>query len=219
MDLGSASGFAILAQSGISTTGTTSVVGDLGVSPIDSTSVTGFGLIMDASNEFSTSSLVTGKIYAADYSSPTPAKMTQAISDMQTAYADAAGRSNPTATELGAGEIGGMTLEPGLYKWGTGVTITTDVVLSGGENDVWIFQIAQTLEVASGVTVVLAGDAQARNVFWQVAEQATLGTTCDFNGNILSQTAVVLNTGASLSGRALAQTAVSLDDNAVTRAA
>src|SRR3989338_7131225 len=104
VNLGTAGNFVILAKSGISTTGTTSIVGDIGVSPIDSTAITGFGLIADSSNTFSTSSLVTGKAYAADYAPPTPTKMTTAVSDMETAYTDAAGRTLPDATELGAGD-------------------------------------------------------------------------------------------------------------------
>ncbi len=216
VNLGTAGNFVILAKSGISNTGTTLITGDIGVSPIDSTGITGFGLIMDASNEFATSSLITGKIYAADYTPPTPNTMTTAVSDMETAYTDAAGRTNPTATELGAGNIGGMTLAPGLYTWGTGVTIPTDVTISGGANDVWIFQIAQDLDISSATQVKLSGGAQAKNIFWQVAGVTTLGTTSSFNGIILSQTAIVINTGATLNGRALAQTAVTLDANAVT---
>ncbi|MBI2445173.1 DUF3494 domain-containing protein [Candidatus Micrarchaeota archaeon] len=216
VNLGTAGSFAILSKSGISTTGTTSIVGDIGVSPIDSTAITGFGLIMHSSNEYATSSLLTGKAYAADYTAPTPAKMTAAISDMETAYTDAAGRSNPTATELGAGNIDGMTIGPGLYKWGTGVMIPTGVTLSGGPDDVWIFQIAQNLDVGNGAIVTLAGGAQAKNVFWQLFGQATLGTTADMKGTILSQTSIAINTGAKLNGRALAQTAVTLDANAVT---
>jgi hypothetical protein len=115
--------------------GTTSIVGDIGVSPAAATYITGFGLIADSSNTFTTSSLVTGKVYAADYIAPIPANMTTAISDMQTAYTDAAGRALPTAAELGAGNIGGMTLAPGLYKWSTGVLIPTGVTLSGSAND------------------------------------------------------------------------------------
>jgi hypothetical protein len=172
---------------------------------------------MDASNQFSTSSLVTGKVYAPGYAVPTPANMTAAVSDMQIAYTNAAGRTLPAATELGAGNIGGMTLAPGLYKWGTGVTIPIGVTLSGGANDVWIFQIAQTLTVSNGAHVTLSGGAQAKNIFWQVAGQTTLGTTSVFNGNILCQTAIVLNTGATLNGRALAQTAVTLNANTVVK--
>jgi len=214
--LGTAGNFVILAKSGISTTGTTSVVGDIGVSPAAASFITGFGLSAPPTT-FTTSSLVTGKVYAADYDPPTPANMTTAVSDMETAFTDAAGRTLPDATELGAGEIGGLTLVPGLYKWGTDVLISTDVTLSGGANDVWIFQIAQNLNLADAKKVTLAGGAQAKNIFWQVAGQATLGTTSNFKGIILCQTAIVLNTGASLNGRALAQTAVTLDANAVTK--
>jgi hypothetical protein len=96
------------------------------------------------------------------------------------------------------------------------VTIPTDVTLSGGANDVWIFQIAQNLDISSAAKIVLAGGAQANNVFWVVAGQTTIGTTAVMNGNILDQTAIVLNTGATLNGRALAQTAVTLQSNVVT---
>ena len=161
VNLGSAGDFVILAKSGISTTGNTSITGDIGVSPIAATAITGFVLIMESSNTFSTSARVTGKVYAADYAVPTPAKMTTAVSNMEAAYTDAAGRTNPTATELGAGNIGGMTLAPGLYKWSTGVTIPTNVTLSGGANDVWIFQIAQNLTISSDIRVILSGGAQA----------------------------------------------------------
>ncbi len=216
VDLGTAGNFVILTKTGISTTGTTSIVGDIGVSPAAATYITGFALIKDSSNKFSMSSIVTGKVYASDYTSPTPSTMTTAISDMETAYTDAAGRTLPDFTEKGAGNIGGLTLTPGLYKWGTGVTIPTDVTLSGGPNDVWIFQVAGTLGISNGKQVILSGGAQAKNIFWQVAGQTTLGTTSVFNGNILDQTAIVLNTGATLNGRALAQTAVTLNANAIT---
>ena len=216
VNLGSSGNFVILSKAGISATGATSVTGNMGVSPAAATYITGFGLILDPSTQFSTSSLVNGKIYAADYSPPTPTTMTTAISDMQTAYVDAAGRTTPTATELGAGNIGGMTLAPGLYKWGTGVTIPSGVTLSGGANDVWIFQIAQTLNVGNGAIITLSGGAQPQNIFWSVAGQATLGTTSDVKGIILSKTAIVMNTGARLNGRALAQTAITMDANAVT---
>ena len=218
VNLGTAENFVILSKSGISTTGTTSIVGDIGVSPIDSTAITGFGLIMDSSNQFSTSSLVTGKIYAADYTTPTDTIMTTAIGDMQTAYTDAAGRTLPDYTELGAGDISGMTLTPGLYKWGTGVLINSRVTLNcqGNSNSVFIFQIAQDLTLGDGAVIILSNGCQAKNIFWQIAGQATLGTTSVFNGNILSQTLIKINTGATLNGRALAQTAVTLDANSIT---
>ena len=216
VNLGTAGNFVILSKTGISTTGTTTIIGDIGVSPIAASAITGFGLILPAGSVFSTSALVTGKVYASDYANPTPANLTTAVSDMQTAYTDAAGRSLNAITELGAGNIGGMTLASGLYKWGTGVTIPTDVTLSGSANDVWIFQVAQNLNLSSATKIILAGGAKASNIFWVVAGKTTIDTTAVFNGNILDQTAIVLNTGATLNGRALAQTAVTLDSNAVT---
>jgi hypothetical protein len=217
VNLGTAGKFVILAKTGVSTTGTTAVVGDIGVSPVAASYITGFSLIADSTNTFSTSSLVTGKLYAADYATPTPAVMTAAVSDMQTAFTDAAGRTTPDFTELGAGDVSGLTLVPGLYKWGTGVLITNaGVTLSGGANDVWIFQIAGDLTVNNSAIVTLAGGAQAKNIFWQVSGQATLGTAADFKGIILSQTLVSLNTGAKMRGRALAQTAVTLNATAIT---
>ena len=219
VDLGLAGDYAILAKSGISTIGTTSIVGDIGLSPAAATFITGFGITMDASGTFSTSSLVTGNVYASDYTPPTPANLTTAVLNMQTAYTDAAGRTLPTATELGAGIIGGMTLAPGLYKWGTGVIIPTNVTLSGGQDDVWIFQIAKTLTVSNGVHVNLIGGAQAKNIFWQVSGDTTLGTTSVLNGNILCQTLIALNTGSTLNGRALSQTAVTLNANTIVKPA
>jgi len=215
VNLGTAGNFVILAKTGISTTGTTAIVGNIGVSPIAATAVTGFGLILDRSGQFSTSSRVVGKVYAANYAVPTPTMMTTAISNMQTAYTNAAGRTLPDKTELGAGNIGGMTLAPGLYKWSSGVIIPSDVTLSGGANDVWIFQIAQNLVVSSGKKVILSGGAQAKNVFWQVAGQTILGTTSVFNGIILSKTLIAMNAGATLNGKALSQTAVTLIANNV----
>jgi hypothetical protein len=118
VDLGTAGNYVILAKSGISTVPTSAVTGDMGVSPIDSTAITGFTLILAAASPFATSAQVTGKVYAPGYALPTPANLTTAIGDMQTAYTDDAGRTIPDFTELGAGKIGGLTLVPGLYKWG-----------------------------------------------------------------------------------------------------
>jgi hypothetical protein len=134
---------------------------------------------------------------------------------MQTAYTDAAGRTLPNATELGAGNIDGRTITPGLYKWSSSVLIPTRVTLSGGPNDVWIFQIAQGLTVGNSAIVTLSGGAQAKNIFWQVAGQTTLGTRANFKGIVLCKTLIAMNTGAVLTGRALAQTAVTLQMNAV----
>jgi len=217
VNLRTAGEFVILTATGVTTTGTTTIVGNMGVSPIAATAMTGFGLIADSTNTFSTSSLVTEKIYAADYAPPTPTKMTTAISDMETAFTDAAGRTSPNFIELGGGDISGKTLLPGLYKWGTGVLITNaGITIAGGPNDVWIFQMAGNLVVDNGAIITLVGGAQAKNIFWQVSGKATLGTTADVKGIILSQTLISMNTGATLSGRALAQTAVTLIANTVT---
>ncbi len=220
VNLGTAGNFVILAKTGISTTGTTQVTGDIGVSPVSATAITGFGPIEDPSDTFWTSSLVTGKIYAADNASPTPTKMTNAINDMQTAYTNAAGRTLPNYTELYSGDVTGQTLTPGLYKWSTGVQVSAGgVTISGSAKDVWIFQIAQNLTIANGAIVALSGGALASNIFWQVAGEVTIGTTAQMKGIILCMTNIAMNTGATLNGRALAQTAVTLDANTVTQPA
>jgi hypothetical protein len=134
---------------------------------------------------------------------------------MQTAYTDAAGRTTPDFTELAAGQIGGLTLAPGLYKWGTDVLISSDVTLAGSPTDVWIFQIAGKITQANGTKVLLSGGAMANNVFWQSFGDVSLGTTTHFEGIIMAQTSISLGTGASINGRLLAQTAVTLDADSV----
>ena len=217
--LGTAGTFVLLAKTGVSTTGTTAIVGNIGLSPAARSYITGFSDALNATNQFATSAQVTGKIYAANMAVPTPAKMTTAISDMETAYTAAAGRTLPDFTEKGAGNISGMTLTPGLYKWGTGVMMPTDVTLAGGANDVWIFQVAKDITVGNGAKVLLSGGAVSKNIFWQAAGAVTLGTTSEFKGVILCKTKIAMNTGAKLDGRALAQTAITLDANAVTQPA
>ncbi len=216
VNLGTAGNYVILSKSGISTVPTSVITGDIGVSPIAATAITGFSLMHTFGSPFATSAQVTGKVYAANYAVPTPANLTTAIGDMQTAYTDAAGRSIPDFTELGAGHIGGLTLVPGLYKWGTDVSISSDVTLSGGPNAVWIFQIAGKITQANGAKIFLAGGAQAKNVFWQAFGNVSLGSTSHFEGIIMSKTSISLATGASINGRLLAQTAVTLQANTVT---
>lgn len=218
VNLGEAGGFVILAKSGISTVPASAITGNIGVSPAAASFITGFSLSADATNVFSTSPQVTGMIYAADYAPPTPSNMTTAIGDLELAFTDAAGRA-PGVTELGAGDVGGMTLTAGIYKWGTGLLIPADVTLTGSATDVWIFQIAQDLTISSGVKMHLAGGALPRNVFWQVAGLVSLGTTAHAEGIMLSQTAITLSTGASINGRLFAQTAVNLDGNTVVQPA
>lgn len=217
VDLGSAASFVILAKSGITNVPTSHITGNLGVSPVTETAITGFPLTPDGTGVFSTTPEVTGKIFAANDAAPTPNDLTVAIGAMQTAFTDAAGRA-PKATELGAGDIGGLTLSGGVYKWSSGLLIPTNVTLDGAATDVWIFQIAQNLTVSSAVQVILTGGALAKNVFWQVAGAADLDTTSHLEGTVLCQTAIALKTGASINGRLLAQTAVTISGSAVIAA-
>jgi hypothetical protein len=218
VNLGAAGNYVVLAKSGISTVPTSAITGNLGVSPAAGTSITGFALTADATAVFSTSAQVTGRVYAPTDASPTPTNVGTGILDMQSAFTDAAGRA-PTATELGAGKIGGMTLAAGVYKFGTGLLLPTDVTLSGKATDVWIFQVAQNLTVSKGAKIVLAGGALAKNVFWQVSGLADLDTTAHLEGVLMSQTSIALHSGASINGRLFAQTAVTLEANAVNQPA
>ncbi|MDB4952566.1 MAG: hypothetical protein JWO36_135 [Myxococcales bacterium] len=218
-DVASSGSFVLLAKTGITNvTGSAVTGGNLGLSPAAASFITGFSLVADATNVFSTSSSVPapGKVYASNYASPSPSNLTTAVLSMQTAYTDAAGRTNPDFLNLGSGNIGGKTLVPGLYKWGTGVTIPTDVTISGGANDVWIFQISNDLDVSSAKNVTLSGGAQAKNIFWQVAGRVTIHASSHFEGIIFSKTGITLQTLASMHGRAFAQSLIALDNNAVT---
>lgn len=214
VNLGTAGNYVILAKTAINNNSTSAVTGDLGLSPAATSYIT--GLSLTNATGYATSAQVTGKIYAADMAVPTPSNMTTAVNNMVTAYNDAAGRPSPDFLELGTGNIGGKTLVPGLYKWTSTVTMPTDITIAGGPNDVWIFQISGNLSMSSAVKITLSGGAQAKNIFWQIAGQATLGTTSHFEGIILSMTGITFQTGASINGRALAQTAVILDGNAIT---
>ena len=214
VNLGSSINYLILAKTAITNIATSALTGDLGLSPAAESYITGFALT-DATG-YSTSSQVTGNVYAADMVSPTPINLTTAVENMLTAYTDAAGRPTPDFLELYTGNLGGKTLLAGLYKWTTSVTIPADLVISGTATDVWIFQISGDLDLSAAKHVTLGGGAMAKNIFWQVAGNVTLGTTSHFEGVILSQTAITFQTGASMNGRALAQTAVVLDQNAVT---
>ncbi|MES1189175.1 MAG: ice-binding family protein [Myxococcales bacterium] len=206
--LGTAEGYAILAKSAISNVPTSKVTGDLGLSPAAASYVTGFSLTKAGTSW--TSSQVVGNVFAANNDPPTPTVLTTAIADMQSAYTDAAGRSKPDFVNLGAGAIGGLSLEPGLYKWTSTVTIPTDVTLAGSADAVWIFQVSGDLQLAAAKEMVMSGGAQAAHVFWQVAGAVDFGANSHAEGVVLSKTAIKLETGASINGRLLAQTAVSL---------
>ena len=217
VSLGAAGNYVILAKTAINNIPTSAITGDLGLSPAATSYITGFALTN--ATGFATSPQVTGSIYAADMASPTSTNLTTAVNNMITAYNDAAGRPSPDFSELSTGNIGGKILTPGLYKWTNTVTMPASLTISGGANDVWIFQISGDLTMSNGVNITLTGGAQPKNIFWQVAGTVTIGTTAHFEGIILSMTGITFQTGASMNGRALAQTAVILDANAITKPA
>lgn len=208
VNLGSAADFAILSGAAITSTGGGTINGNVGASPIAGSAI---GV---------TAAQVKGIIYAVDGSGPAgsvvdPTLLSAAKGDLTTAINDAAGRSpTPSGPNLnpglipGSGNIGGMNLAPGLYKFTVTALITgSDVTLTGGPNDVWIFQCAQDLQLGSGIKVILAGGAQAKNIFWQVGTSAVLGTSSDFKGTILASQAITMDTSSTMEGRALAFTA------------
>ncbi|MDO9531341.1 MAG: ice-binding family protein [Deltaproteobacteria bacterium] len=201
VDLGSAGSFAILARTAITSTGVTTIEGNVGVSPAGD--ITGIE-----------PGMVSGNIHKNDPIA------TQAAADLNTAIIDAAARTGAT---LHDGELGGDILPPGLYKSSPGLAFSItakDLTLDaeGNPNAVWIFQMTETLILGSGVKVILINGAQARNIFWQVGSSATLGEACVLKGNILASTAITMNGGARLDGRALAHTAaVTLIANTITK--
>ncbi len=211
VNLGNAGNFVILSKSGITDVYPSAIVGNIGTSPI-----TGAAIHLTCTE-------VTGAIYSVNAAGPLPCRITNpsglttAVGDMQAAYTNAAGRSNPNFLNLGAGNIGGLTLTPGLYKWTTALIIPTNITISGGPRDTWIFQVSGTLNMSSAVKITLIGGAKAKNIFWQTTGAVTLGTTSHFEGIILGKTGINLKTGASINGRLLAQTAVTLQMNSVIR--
>jgi hypothetical protein len=201
VNLDCSAGFAVLAGSTVTNTGLSIVNGDLGLSP--GSAVTGFP----------PGAVAGGAIHIND-TLANAAKLC-----LTTAYNAAAGRT--TAPITVSGNIGGQTLAPGLYKSTSTLAISSgDLTLAGPADGVWIFQIASTLTTTAGRRVILAGGAQAKNIFWQVGTSATLGTTSVFQGNIMADQSITLNTGAVLNGRALTRIgAVTLEGSSVTKPA
>jgi cytoskeletal protein CcmA (bactofilin family) len=220
IELGNAKKFAILAKSGIATVPDSTVVGDIGVSPIATTAMTGFGLELDSAGMHATASQVTGNMFGADMSMPTPSVLTQAVTDMQTAYTNASLRttSDTDRINLKGGLIGGETLTPGVYAFTTAINIYDDIILQGESDDVFVIQTTGVLTLAVGKKVYLDGGVQAKNVFWQVAGDVSIGASSYMQGVILCKTNVVMVTASALTGRILAQTEVALQKAQVTEA-
>lgn len=218
-DLATPGAYVLIGKTGVTNvTGSMISGGHVGVSPAAATAITGLSLILDPSNVFATSVAVVSpsRVYAADYAEPTPTNLTSAIAGMELAYTDAASRSLPDFLDLMSGNLGGLTLAPGLYTFGSSVSIPADVTFSGGADDVWILQVAGDLDVSAIRSVIVSGGARASNIFWQVAGTVTIHAGAHVEGILLCQTGITMETGASLHGRALAQSLIALDDNAIT---
>ncbi|OEU21661.1 hypothetical protein FRACYDRAFT_224001 [Fragilariopsis cylindrus CCMP1102] len=230
VDLGTASDFAILAKTGISTVPASKVTGDIAVSPIASAAITGFNLAMDSSGEYSTDSgsagsQFTGHAKAPNYGHTTATELTTAVLDMETAYTDAAGRDT-TATNgianlnLGGGDLGGKTLTSGVYTFDIDVIISTGNTLTfhGDSDAVFIIQTSKSVKQAIDTNVALTGDAKAENIFWVVAQEVVVQAGSHLEGVLLVKTGVTFITGSSLNGRVLAQTAVTLQSATIDAA-
>ncbi len=219
-DLKAAGGYAILAKTGVKTTPTSMVTGNVGVSPAARGALTGWSETSDVTDTYSISTQVVapGKLYAPDYvGGTTSADLGTAVLSMEAVYNDVAGRTHGVGSfvDVGGGTVAGQTLVPGVYTWGSDVTITTDLTLVGGANDVWIFQVDGTLNMDADKQVKLSGGAQAKNIFWQVSGAVTIGAATHFEGIILGKTSITFGNSSSINGRLLAQSAVTLDATTV----
>lgn len=220
--LGAAANYAVLAKTGISTVPTSVITGNVGVSPAARPYLTGWSLITEPTDTYFTSAQVSypGQLHAADnVGGTTSSDLGTAVLNMGTAYTDAAGRTatSGATTNVGAGTLTSLTLTPGVYEWGSNVSIPTNLTLNGNATDVWIFKIAGTLTMAAAKNVILTGGALPQNIFWQVSGAVNVGTGTHFEGIILGQTSITFGNLTSINGRLLAQTAVVLDATTVTQ--
>jgi hypothetical protein len=208
VNLGTAGNYAILTKAGITTVPDSVITGDIAVSPIAIGGMTGFDFTLDSGETFSTCTQVSGKAYAASYNAPTPAHLTTAVSDMETAYTDAAGRTTPDAARIN--RVGGVhgTLTPGVYTFTTAVLITEPIHFNG--DGIYVIQISKTLTQAADTTMILDNGARAENIFWTVAEAVAVGARAHMEGILLGKTSVTFITESSLNGRILVQTLCAL---------
>jgi hypothetical protein len=208
LDLGTAANYVMLAKTAITGGANVDITGDVGISPQAAAAITGFALAMAPSGQYSTSSIVAGEVHAASYAGDVAAELTQAISDMMAANVDAASRTGTVAK--GAGALGGLTLEPGVYTFTTAVSIASDLTFDGGIDDVWIIYAAGALTVAAGVDIILEGGAQAKNIFFTGATSMGIGANASIAGILVFKTTIGFGANSSLNGRAFSQTAISI---------
>lgn len=242
VDLKTAGNYVILDQATVTftpiatITTTPTITGNIGLSPAAASFITGFALKADATNVFSTSTHVTGKVYAANYAVPTPSNLTTAVGDENAAYGFAAAKatsggglqqacpgltgamSDANDAQTAGGAFPATGLPAGVYKCGgTNITIPGTLTLHGSATDVWVFQTAGTLAQSNAINVLLTGGALPQNVFWQVAGGVLIQGNAHMEGVVLSATNIQLITGASVKGRLLAKTGVLMDSNTVTQ--
>ncbi len=227
INLGTAGNFRILAKTLVSDANpvVSSIGGNVGVSPAAGSSITGLSCTEVTGNIYDVDGTYTGghdSNVACLLPGPGANKtlVDNAVLDMGTAYTNASAPATPAGVganlDVGSGTLSGQDFAPGTYTWGTAVTITGDITLTGSASDVWVFQVTGTLDISANKKIILAGGALASNVFWQVTGAVTLQPGSHFEGNILAQTNIAMQAGASLSGRALAQTAVTLIGNSIS---
>lgn len=224
VNLGTAINYAVLAKTAVSTVPNSVVTGHVGLSPAARGALTGWSETYDGTDTYATSAQVVApfRLYASDLvGGTTSADLTTAVLNMQAAYTDAAGRTATSAatTNVGSGTLTSLTLAPGVYEWGSAVTIPTDLTFSGNATDVWILKVAGTLDMAANRAVILGGTALAKNIFWQVSGGVTIGGGTQFKGIILGQTAITMGNLSTIEGRLLAQSAVTLNATTVTQPA
>ena len=203
VDLGTVARFGIIAGVGVSNQAGPSVINnlDVGIYPGVRSSVTGFP----------PATIVNGAIYASDDIAPpgVPAMLLQAKTDLTNAYLAAEAAVSPAPVTV-SGDQGGLTLAPGIYKSTSTLSIANGNLTldaQGDLNAVWIFQIASGFTTVGGAggSVILAGGAQAKNIYWQTGSSATLGDYTSFQGNILALTSITMNSHATAVGRMLAR--------------
>jgi hypothetical protein len=222
--------YVILTKSGITNVPQSIITGNIGVSPIAATAMTGFDLILEPGGQFSTSTQFTGRADAASYGGAVATRLTAAVLNMEYAYTDAAGRLNGILN-LGVGLLGvggnsggaNEMLQPGVYTFGVNINIQEDIYFEGsgtgpnqGELDTFIMQTSGNLLQLMNTRVHLVNGALAKNIFWQVAGNVWLMEGAHMEGILLVKTDANFVTGASITGRVYAQTACVLQMNTVT---